>query len=222
MDTGKWYSSISTDLVLQPEAYRSMVCEQADTHSDDQHPAFTACGLVSRVQSLFLFSNKEKLKLILVGSMLLIESLAEPTLTLEDFVIKEPISNLTAPCASHNSGLVAAFISLAMVMHILFSGHYERSLTTFIYHLEGAKKIMEVVPADFLCHSVELALGKFFRVVRSVKATALVEMKVSNPEQCSTYLTWLFDRLAEDRCRLARNPSANKPTKNVKSIGEVC
>lgn len=88
---------------------------------------------------------------------------------------------------------------------------------------------MEVVPADFLRYSVELELRKFFRVVRSVKATALVDMKVSTPEQCSTCLTWLFDRLAEDlshhplmvrqeayyRCRLARNPSANKQTTSV-------
>ena len=223
MDPEKWEYSISTDLVLQPEAYRRMVCEQGDTQTDDQHPAFTACGLISRVQSLALFSNKEKLKLMLVGSVL-IEGSAEPSLSLEDFVMKEPISNRAAPCANHNSGMVAALKNLAMVLHILFSDVYENSLATFISHLEGAKRIMEVVPADFLRHSVELALRKFFRVVRSVKATALVEMKVGDPEQCATYLTWLFDRLAEDlsqhplmvrqeayyRCRLARSPATQK------------
>jgi hypothetical protein len=197
MDPEKWEYSISTDLVLQPEAYRRMVCEQGDTQTDVQHLAFTACGLFSRVQSLALFSNKEKLKLMLVGSVL-IEGSAEPSLSLEDFVMKEPISNRAAPCANHNSGMVAALKNLAMVLHILFSDVYENSLAIFISHLEGAKRIMEVVPADFLRHSVELALRKFFRVIRSVKATALVEMKVGDPEQCATYLTWLFDRLAED------------------------
>ena len=155
MDIGKLIYSISTDLVLQPEAYRSMVCEQGDTQSDDQHPAFTACGLISRVQSLALFSNKEKLKLMLVSAVL-IEGHAEPTLALEDFVTKEPISNRAAPCANHNSGMVSALKNLAMVMHILFSDVFENSLATFICHLEGAKRIMEVVPADFLRHSVEL------------------------------------------------------------------
>ena len=91
-----------------------MVCEQADAQTDDQHPAFTACGLVSRVQSLSLFSNKEKLKLMLI------EGSAEPTLTLEDFVIKEPISNRAAPCASHSSGLVAALKNLAMHLAMVF------------------------------------------------------------------------------------------------------
>ena len=220
MDTEKLDYSISTDLVLQPEAYRSMICEQGDTQTDDQHPAFTACGLISRVQSLALFSNKEKLKLMLIGSVL-VEGSAEPSLSLEDFVTKEPISNRAAPCASHNSGIVAALKNLAMVMHIIFSNYFENALAIFIGHLEGAKRIMEVVPADFLRHSVELALRKFFRVVRSVKATAIVEMKVASPKECATYLTWLFDRLAEDlsshplmvrqeayyRCRLARSPA---------------
>jgi hypothetical protein len=119
MDPEKWEYSIGTDLVLQPEAYRRMVCEQGDTQTDHHHPAFTACGLISRVQSLALFSNKEKLKLVLVGSVL-IEGSAEPSLSLEDFVMKEPITNRAAPCASHNSGMVAALKNLAMVLHILF------------------------------------------------------------------------------------------------------
>ena len=223
MDLGKWDYSISTDLVLQPEAYRSMVWEQGDTQSDDQHPAFTACGLISRVQSLLIFSNKEKMKLILIGSVL-IEGAAEPTLKLEDFVTKEPISNRAAPCANHNAGIVSALKNLAIVMHILFSDHFETCLGVFINHLEGAKRILELVPADFLRHSVELALRKFFRVVRSVKATAIVEMKFAKPEQCAAYLTWLFDRLADDlshhplmvkqeayyRCRLARSLAAQR------------
>jgi hypothetical protein len=75
---------MSTDLVLQPEAYRSMLCEQSISQIEDQHPAFTLCGLISRVQSLPLFSNEEKLKLLLTGSIL-IEGSSVPTLTLEDF-----------------------------------------------------------------------------------------------------------------------------------------
>ena len=234
MDSGKWDYSISTDLVLQPEAYRSMVCEQADTQTEDKHPAFTACGLMSRVQSLLIFSNKEKLKLLLIGSVL-IEGIAEPTLTLEDFVTKEPISNGAAPCPNHNAGIVSAVKNIAVAMHILFSDSFEKSLNIFVDHLEGAKRIMEVVPADFLRHSVELALRKFFRVVRSVKATAIVEMKVATPDQCATYLTWLFDRLAEDlsnhllmvkqeayyRCKLARSSVTSTAKKQKIQAGKA-
>jgi hypothetical protein len=78
---------------------------------------------------------------------------------------------------------------------------------------------MEVVPADYLKHSTELALRKFLRVVRSVKTSALVDMKVSTSHQCATYLAWILERLAEDlsshpkmvkitacyRCQLSRN-----------------
>ena len=80
-----------------------MVCEQGDTQTDDQHPAFTACGLISRVQSIALFSNKEKLKLMLVGSVL-IEDVDDPSLSLEDFVMKEPISNKAECSAIYPTG----------------------------------------------------------------------------------------------------------------------
>jgi hypothetical protein len=39
MDVGKWDFCMSTDLVLQPEAFRSMLCEQSISQIEDQHPA---------------------------------------------------------------------------------------------------------------------------------------------------------------------------------------
>jgi hypothetical protein len=236
MDIGKWDYSMSTDFVLQPEAYRSMVCEQSISQTEDQHPAFTACGLISRVQSLPLFSNKEKLKLLMIGSVL-IEGSSEPTLSLEDFVTKgsESITDRATPCPLHNAGLVNARKNMLVCMHIVFSNHFEKALEEFIDHLEGAKRIMEVVPADFLKHSVELALRKFFRVVRSVKSSALVDMKVSTPEQCATYLSWLFERLAEDlsyhpkmvkmeayyRCQLSRSRALQTSQKSKDIVAKV-
>lgn len=220
VDVPKWDYSISTDLVLQPEEYRSMICEQADTQTEDQHPAFTACGLISRVQLLLLFSNKEKLKLLMIGSVLM-EGSNEPTLTLEDFVTKDVIENRAAPCPNHNTGIVAALKNLAIVIHVVFSDHFEKSLSVFINHLECAERIMELVPADFLRHSIELKLRGFFRVIRSSKAPAVVN-KIGTPEECATYLTWLFETLATDlsihpkivkqkayyRCRMSRRNAA--------------
>jgi hypothetical protein len=196
MDVDKWDYSISTDLVLQPEAYRSMVCELATLQIEDQYPAFTACSFISRVQCLLLFSNNEKLKLLLTGSVL-IEGSTEPTLTLDDFITKEsePITDRAIPCPLHNSGWhPEKFCNLHADYFLWVFWDY---LAVFIGYLEGAQRIIEVVPAVFLKHSVELALRKFFRVVRSVKTSALIDMKVSTPDECATYLSWLFERLAE-------------------------
>jgi hypothetical protein len=57
-------------------------------------------------------------------------------------------------------------------LHIVIFNFFGLALDEFIDHLEGSHRIMEVVPADFLKHSVELALRKFFKVVRSVKTSA--------------------------------------------------
>ena len=94
MDSGKWDYSISTDFVLQTEQYRSMVCEQGDTQSGDRHLAFESCGLISRVQKLRIFHEKEKMKLLLTGSVL-VECTTDPTLTLQDFATDEKNFNKT-------------------------------------------------------------------------------------------------------------------------------
>jgi hypothetical protein len=227
---------MSADLVLQREAYRSMLCEQSISQKENQHPAFTSCGLISSVQSLPLFSNKEKLKLLLTGSIL-IEGSSEPNLTLEDFVTRgsEPITDRATPCPIHNAGLVSAQKNLPICLQIVFLDQFGKSLEELIDHLEGAQRIMEVVPADFLKHSVELALRKFFRVVSSVESSALVDMKVSTLEQCAIYLAWSYERLAEDlsyhpkmvkmeayyRCQLARRKALTglqKPKDNATKV----
>jgi hypothetical protein len=124
----------------------------------------------------------------------------------------ESITDRASPCPLHNAGLVSA---LKIYRYACIS--FGLALDEFIDHLEGSHRIMEVVPADFLKHSVELALRKFFKVVRSVKTSALVDMKVSSPDQC--YLSWLFERFAKDmafhpkmvkmeayyRCQMARS-----------------
>jgi hypothetical protein len=97
-------------------------------------------------QSPVLFSNKEKLKLLLTGSVL-IEGSTEPTFTLDDFITKasEPITDRAVPCPLHNAGLVGALKNLAICMQITFSGPFGNSLVVFIDQLEGAQRTMEVV-----------------------------------------------------------------------------
>ena len=197
MDNRRWDYSISTDLVLQTELYRSMVCEQGDTQSEDRHMAFESCGLISRVQKLRLFQEKDKLKLLLTGSVL-VECTTDPTLTLQDFAIEEKISNKTTACPSNNIGIIQAIKNFQIVMQIIFSDAFAQCLSIFIDKLEGVSRPMEVVAADFLRYSIELTLRKFFRVVRSVKSTAFPDYSLHTPELCATFLTALFGKLVVD------------------------
>ena len=243
MDNGRWDYSISTDFVLQTEQYRSMVCEQGDTQSGDRHLAFESCGLISRVQKLRIFHEKEKMKLLLTGSVL-VECTTDPTLTLQDFATDEKISNKVTACPSNNVGIIHAIKNFQTVMQIIFSDAFANCLCIFIDKLEGVSRPMEVVAADFLRYSVELTLRKFFRVVRSVKSTALPDYSLQNPVQCATFLTVLFGKLLVDlsdpstmmrqeayyRFRLARRseiaatvtplkskPRGEKPTQELKA-----
>lgn len=68
----------------------------------------------------------------------------------------------------------------------------------FMDHLEGELRPMESVTSDFLRDSVELALRKSSRVIRSVKASASRDVSVSSPELCAEFLSSLFAKVAAD------------------------
>ena len=188
---------ISPDWVLQPIDYQSMLLQQADNRSGNRHVAFTSCGLVSRVTKIGLVHNITKLKLLMTGAVLL-HGKTSPSLTLDDFASSDKISTKSTVCPSNNSGLITALKNFQTIMQIVFSDCFESSLEAFINNLEGVYRPMELVSADFLKFSVELTLREFFRVVRSVKSTALSAISVSTPGECAIYLTHLFDDLRTD------------------------
>ena len=237
MDIDKQEYSITTDLILQPDEYRRMIFEQGDTHSDERNVAFISCGLISRVQNLPIFRDREKTRLLLIGSVMM-DNTTEPTLTLEDFSTGERISRKSSPCPSNNIGLVTALKNFQTVMQILFSDAYESCLEAFIDNLEGMFRPMELVAADLLKYTIEMAFRKVFRVIRSVKATALTDQSLNSPDLCSRFFTETFDNLCENlsdhqamakqeayfRLRLARrlemtgesrSPGSNKELKKV-------
>lgn len=198
MDLPRQDYAISPDVTLQPEEYRSMLCEQYETQSGHRHEAFAACALVGRVQRLFMFRDRTKLKLLLTGSVL-IESTVDPSLSLDDFVSGEKISNKSTACPNQNRGLVAALKNFQMCMHIVFSDAFENCLEVFLDNLEGVYQPMEMVASDLLKFAVEGALRRFFRIIRSVKGTALsFDESVNTPEKCAVFLTRLFDELSTD------------------------
>ena len=198
MDPQKQDHCISPDVTLQPEEYRSMICEQYETQSGHRHEAFAACSLVGRVQRLYIFQDKAKLKLFLTGSVLM-EGSAEPSLALDDFVTGESISNKTTACPNQNKALVAALKNFQMCLHILLADAFENALEVFLDNLEGVYQPMEMVASDLLKFSVESSIRKFFRVVRSSKGTSLQPPdSVQTPEKCAIFLTSLFDELSTD------------------------
>ena len=71
MDSKRREYSVASDLSLQTEVYRRMLCEQSDTQAEDMKHTFMSCGLLSRVQRLQIFGKTEKLKLLLMGYVLL-------------------------------------------------------------------------------------------------------------------------------------------------------
>ena len=130
-----------------------MLCEQGDTQAEDRHEAFISCGLISRVQRLQVFSKSEKLKLLLMGAVLL-EGSNEATLSLEDFVTGEKITSTALICPSNNSGLIGALKNLQTILQIVFSDEYKECLAPFIEKLEGGDQAVGigfVRPSQIFC-----------------------------------------------------------------------
>ena len=203
MDPVRHNYGIRSDVTLQPEYYRGMLFEQGDTQVIDRHPAFMSCGLMNRIQKLPVLAENGKLKLLLIGSVL--ADTSEATLCLEDFLSGEKISSKPSPCPSNNAGLVTALKNVQMVMQVCFSDVFEKVLESFIDKLEGVCRPMELVPSDFLRHSVQLGLKRFFREVATVRGSALpAELSLRTPELCATHLTDLFRKLAME---LSDHPS---------------
>ena len=197
MDAPKQCYSIGSDVTLQPDHYLGMLYEQGDTQAADRHPTFLSCGLINRIERLPVLAEIGKLKLLLVGSVL--TDNGAPTLCLEDFISGEKITCKPSPCPSNNAGLMAALKNVQLVMQVCFSNFFGKALESFIDKLEGASRPMELVASDFLKHSVQHNLKRFFREVSSVRGSDVQDgVSFKSPELCAAYLTSLFNKLAED------------------------
>jgi hypothetical protein len=121
MDVAKREYVLTTDMVIQPEVYRSTICEMSDSQPEDVIPVFTSCSLISRMRVLTVFRDKTKLKLLVTG---MIETPTEPTLTLEDFVTSPKISNKSTACPSNDIGMMSVLENLQLVFQVIFSDEY--------------------------------------------------------------------------------------------------
>ena len=237
MDLDKHSYSIRSDVTLQPDHFLGMLLEQGDTQVIDRHHAFTSCGLMNRILKLPVIGENGKLRLLLVGSVL--ADNAVKTLCLKDFISGERISCKPSPCPSNNAGLVTALKNFQMVLQVCFSDTFARTLDSFIDKLEGVRRPMELVSSDFLLHSVELNLRRFFREVSTVKGSDLpAELSLRTPELCASHLSHLFDKLATDlsdhplmvmrdayfrirATRLLDSPAIKTPVKQKEAVGKA-
>jgi hypothetical protein len=129
MDSEKLEFCVTLDCALHVEEYRSLLCEQADTIKSDRHATFISSGLISLIQKLAFFRDREKLKLLITGAVHL-EGSGLTTLTIDDFVIGEAISNKAAVCSNHNVALIRTLKIFQMLLHIVFSNAYENCLAS--------------------------------------------------------------------------------------------
>lgn len=197
LDAERWEFAMGSDFLLQTEEYRCMVAEQGRTRSDQRNSAFEACGLLDRVQGLKITKCHIALKMFLTGNCFVEGTL--PTISLECFVTGDAISGEETVCSAQNRPLIAALRNLQVSLQVFLSGEFAGAIDPFILALEGEKRPLELVPADFLKYSVIVVLRKFFRVVRSERTTAANgNIARRNPTECSAYLAMLFEKASED------------------------
>jgi hypothetical protein len=196
MDVEKLEFCVTLDCALQVEEYRSLLCEQAETDKSDRHTTFISSGLTSQIQKLVFFRDRDKLKFLITGAVQ-VEGIGIATLTIDDFVIGESISDKAAVCSNHNAALTTTLKFFQTLLHIIFSNAYENCLASFIDKLEGDDRPMDLAPSDFLKYSVSSVMKRFFRVVRSVKTSATQE-SLKSPAKCATFLQGLFEKLGND------------------------
>ena len=80
-------------------------------------------------------------------------------------------------------------------------------MAQLISALEGIKRPLELVTSDFLVHTVELAMSRFFRAARTEKGSSMDPPNCMNsPAACSTYLkqiiTQVIDSLSDHSQRI--------------------
>ena len=195
MDKDRWEYAMGTDFNLQTEDYRCMIIEQGKTRAEHRNPAFGTCGLLDRIQGLSIVRTTEALKSFLTGNVL-VEGSAF-TIRLDDFITGEDISGGDSVCSEQNRPMVAVLRTIQTTLQTFLSESYNGALDPFVAELEGAKRPFELVPADFLKYSVEWALRKFFRVIRTERGVLHPEESFSNPHGCAIFLRQIFTSLSE-------------------------
>ena len=95
--------------------------------------------------------------------------------------------------------MVLVFKNIQTAFQVFLSPVFEGVFDPFILDLEGSKRPMELVAADFLRYSVEDCIRKFCRTVSSERSyLGILMYDAREPWECAGYLASLFDSLSKD------------------------
>ena len=192
----RWTHLMGADLLLQPEKYYRMISEQSKTRASSREAAFESCGLADRIRNLHFAEIPEKLKYLLTGGVL---NGMKDSLTLIDFESRNlPIATGRQPDVNSNANMATMLRNLEATMVVFYSEAFLGVFSDLLIHLEGFKRPLELVSADYLKHSIEVTVAKFFRVVSSQKNADDPHLILSNPANCAAYFKSLLESLASD------------------------
>lgn len=196
VDKERWTYLMGADYLLQPNEYYNMIVEQAKTRASGREPAFESCGLADRIRNLRFADSPSKLKSLVTGSIF--DGLKD-SITIEDIETRGlPIATGLQPDVNSNVNLASMLRNLEAVVVVFFSASFVGVFAGFLEDLEGFKRPLELVSADYLKHALGLELAKFFRIIRNQKASDDLNLILSGPEKCAIFLRSLLTALARD------------------------
>ena len=197
VDKDRWEHIMGTDFLLQVGIYKTTIFQQARLRVHKRHESFTSCGYLDRIQDLGFLHRTDQLKLLLTGQIMVEGGAA--TLSLEDFSNGEKLSSCKEVCPAQNRPMVLVLKNIQTAFQVFLSADFEGVFDNFIEDLEGSERPMELVAADFLRYSVEECLRKFCLAVSSERSYIGILMYcVSEPWECASYLTQLFNDLSDN------------------------
>ena len=192
MEVKKRHFFMTSDFTVQAAEYLKVLSEQSQTREKHRNPIFAECGLWDRIDDLPVIREVDKLRLLLIGNF---RNGDKTGLGLDEFAPTSlPISSVASVCPTHNRGLVNALGNFERVMQVVLSPASTNCTSVLVEALEGFNRPLELIPADFLKHAIEVEITSFFRTVRSIKKQDLKEgMNGFDPTNCATTLK-MFSR----------------------------
>ena len=190
--TDRWQFVMGREFVLQVRQYRDVIVEQHATRAVDRLPGFSTCGLYDRISSLRLCRDLKLLEMLLKGHF---GGSEVGAIGLQNFLgdgLRLPTGS--EPCLRNNDLMVTALKNLELVLMVYFSAEFKGVTEAIIESLEGVDRPLELAPAGYLGRTVETALTKYFRRLRTNGSTE----HLAGPQQCSDALKDVFRQLLLD------------------------
>ena len=201
-DRSRWPILMGSEYLLNTADYLDTVHEQYATVDRLRSSGYNSCGLLDRLGGINICKDWKALEKLMKG---LFGGSNGDSLTLGDFSTIGRIPTGDSPCTEHNRILASSLRNFELSLSVFFSGEFYGSLAPFINSLEGVTRPLELIPAGFLLHLVEVTISRYFRKLRTEKQNDALK----DPPSCSRYLSACFADLLEEN---------NSPAKSYESL----